>query len=223
MTELERQALLGSAEAQKQCTEHGIILPCPWCGCDERDMIGLSVYHEQYFYSCEACGCNGPIVFDNDNCDYPQYDALKLWNTRPVSPICVQKVGVKMEYKNDLEMALKAAIFAINNSRNPITTFIDDIKGKNGGPYAIEYETVLNILAEQVQKIEDAKRWTPDEVAYAQCLEKLGIKVVARWCNTVYYGQDQHRMKAFPEGSFPSLEEGKLTKLEDIVLGGRTK
>lgn len=125
-----------------------------------------------------------------------------------------------MEYTNTLEMALKAAIFAISNSRNPITIFIDDIKGKNGGPYTIEYETVLNILAEQVQKIEDAKRWTPDEVAYAQCLAKLGIKVVGRRNNTVYYGQDQYRMKALPEGSFPSLEEGKLTKLEDIVLGG---
>lgn len=125
-----------------------------------------------------------------------------------------------MNYKNDLEMALKAAIFAINSSRNPRTTFVDDIKGKRGGLYAIEYETVLNILTEQLQKIEDAKRWTPDEVAYAQCLAKLGIKVVGRRYNTVYYGQDQHRMQALPEGSFPSLEEGKLTKLEDIVLGG---
>lgn len=123
-----------------------------------------------------------------------------------------------MNYKNTLEMALKAAIFAIKNSRASV--FVDDIKGKNGGPYAIKHETAFEILAEQVQKIEDAKRWTPDEVAYAQCLAKLGIKVVGRRYNTVYYGQDQHRMKALPEGSFPSLEEGKLTKLEDIMLGG---
>lgn len=87
MTDLERRALLGDAEAQRECTEKGIVLACPWCGCDERDMIGLSVYHEQYFYSCEACGCNGPIVFDNDTCDYPEHEALVKWNTRPAPPI----------------------------------------------------------------------------------------------------------------------------------------
>lgn len=32
MTELERKALLGDPEAQKQCTEQGIILSCPFCG-----------------------------------------------------------------------------------------------------------------------------------------------------------------------------------------------
>lgn len=87
MTELERRALLGDRQAQEECTEKGIVLACPWCGCDERDMIGLSVYHEQYFYSCEACGCNGPIVFDNDTCDYPEHEALVKWNTRHATPV----------------------------------------------------------------------------------------------------------------------------------------
>ena len=87
MTDLERRALLGDRQAQEECTEKGIVLACPWCGCDERDMIGLSVYHEQYFYSCEACGCNGPIVFDNDRCDYPEHEALVKWNTRPAPPL----------------------------------------------------------------------------------------------------------------------------------------
>ena len=32
MTELERRALLGDKEAQKECTEKGIVLPCPFCG-----------------------------------------------------------------------------------------------------------------------------------------------------------------------------------------------
>lgn len=32
MTTLERRALLGDAEAQRQCTEKGIMLPCPFCG-----------------------------------------------------------------------------------------------------------------------------------------------------------------------------------------------
>lgn len=87
MTELERRALLGDKQAQEECTMLKIVLPCPFCGCDERDMIGLSVYHEQYFYSCESCGCNGAIVYDNENCDYPEHEALKKWNTRPEPPI----------------------------------------------------------------------------------------------------------------------------------------
>lgn len=87
MTELERKALLGDQAAQKECTEKRIAIPCPCCGCEERDMIGLSVSHDQYYYSCEACGCNGPIVFDSDSCDYPEYDALAAWNRRPAPPI----------------------------------------------------------------------------------------------------------------------------------------
>lgn len=87
MTELERLALLGDPEAQRECTEKGIAIPCPFCGCEERDMIGLSVSHDQYYYSCEACGCNGTIVYDNDNCDYPERDALSAWNSRPDPPI----------------------------------------------------------------------------------------------------------------------------------------
>lgn len=87
MTELERKALLGDQEAQKECTEKRIAIPCPCCGCEERDMIGLSVSHDQYYYSCESCGCNGPIVYDNANCDYPEYEALAAWNRRPAPPI----------------------------------------------------------------------------------------------------------------------------------------
>ena len=31
MTDLERRALLGDVEAQRECTEKGIVLPCPFC------------------------------------------------------------------------------------------------------------------------------------------------------------------------------------------------
>ena len=31
MTDLVRRALLGDAEAQKECTEQGIAPPCPFC------------------------------------------------------------------------------------------------------------------------------------------------------------------------------------------------
>lgn len=87
MTNLERRALLGDAEAQRECTEKGIVLPCPFCGFDERDMIGLTAYNWQHFYHCEACGCDGPIAYDDENCDYPSHEALAKWNTRPAPPI----------------------------------------------------------------------------------------------------------------------------------------
>ena len=87
MTDLECRAMLGDRQAQEECTRRRIVLPCPWCKCDERDMLDMNVYHEQYFYSCEACGCNGPIVYDNDGCDYPEHEALARWNTRLAPPI----------------------------------------------------------------------------------------------------------------------------------------
>ncbi len=32
MTDLERRALLGDKQAQKDCTKRRIMLPCPFCG-----------------------------------------------------------------------------------------------------------------------------------------------------------------------------------------------
>lgn len=87
MNDLERRALLGDRRAQEECTEKGIALRCPACGCEDKYMIGICVSHSQYFYTCEACGCSGPIVLDNDECDYPEHKALALWNCRPAPPI----------------------------------------------------------------------------------------------------------------------------------------
>lgn len=39
MTDLERRALLGDQEAQKECTEKGIALPCPHCGAKDAEII----------------------------------------------------------------------------------------------------------------------------------------------------------------------------------------
>lgn len=89
MTNLERRALLGDAEAQRECSENWYVLPCPLCGCDK---VVLKIYHGQYFYRCKTCGCNGPVVSDNDICDYPKHEALVKWNTRPASPVgrCIE-------------------------------------------------------------------------------------------------------------------------------------
>lgn len=38
MDSLVRKALLGDREAQRECTEKGIVLPCPFCG-NENNII----------------------------------------------------------------------------------------------------------------------------------------------------------------------------------------
>ena len=56
MTDLERRALLGDAEAQRECTEKGIVLPCPFCG----GHATIKVQNVQYglsgtIISCKRC------------------------------------------------------------------------------------------------------------------------------------------------------------------------
>ena len=71
MNDLERRALLGDAEAQRECTEKGIVLPCPFCGNEP--------ITEDNRVFCGACGLA-----------YEELDAglsLRAWNTRPAPPI----------------------------------------------------------------------------------------------------------------------------------------
>ncbi len=73
--ELIRRALLGDQEAQKECTEKRIVLPCPCCG---RTMKKVS---------------NG-FVHDNIKCilnlkyfKFTDTELISLWNTRPAPPV----------------------------------------------------------------------------------------------------------------------------------------
>lgn len=71
MTNLERRALLGDAEAQRECTEKGIVLRCPFCGNEP--------ITEDNRVFCGVCGLA-----------YEELDAglsLRAWNTRPAPPI----------------------------------------------------------------------------------------------------------------------------------------
>ena len=99
--ELIRRALLGSREAQKECTEKGIVLPCPYCGGDA-ELRHLS--HETSFsetidvfcVTCKKCGCN-PFEFSDYNLFYTskgiqkakllKQKAFEKWNTRPAPPV----------------------------------------------------------------------------------------------------------------------------------------
>ena len=101
MNDLERRALLGDAEAQRECTERGAMLPCPFCG-------GRAVYHTtsttssgnirgwQFGIKCTKCNIGTPkmayrlnVDFMKDGsirvCDDERGDALRVWNTRPAA------------------------------------------------------------------------------------------------------------------------------------------
>lgn len=96
MTELERKALLGDREAQKECTEKGIVLPCQFCGGAIEQAITSHVF------KCKKCGCvfNFPLnmkCFDTTN-------FVKKINTRPSPPIgrCGEcKHFINMECTNE--------------------------------------------------------------------------------------------------------------------------
>lgn len=92
MTDLERLALLGDKQAQKECTEKGIVLPCPFCG-DKASVrytgnnsgfkgFKSNVYMRSNpgYISCERCGISS--TRHNRVCV-----SLKKWNTRPAPPI----------------------------------------------------------------------------------------------------------------------------------------
>lgn len=76
MTELERRALMGDRQAQEECTEKGIVLPCPHCG-------GENIITSNWgMFRCWCPDCYSKA----DDC-LNVADAIKSWNTRPAPPI----------------------------------------------------------------------------------------------------------------------------------------
>ena len=80
MTDLERRAMMGDKEAQEECTEKGIVLPCPYCG-SMKIAIGAIDHLEPYvWFRCASCGCESMINKDKRS-------ALQTWNTRTPPPV----------------------------------------------------------------------------------------------------------------------------------------
>lgn len=77
MDSLVRKALLGDREAQRECTEEGIVLPCPLCGGNK---IKTPYVCGDHFIECSSCHSASNIVSSRKQ-------ALKLWNTRPAPSI----------------------------------------------------------------------------------------------------------------------------------------
>lgn len=76
--ELIRRALLGDRKSQKECTEKGILIPCPWCKGEMQICHGDNYRH--YKTKCICCGAESP--------EKPsEWEAISRNNTRPALPI----------------------------------------------------------------------------------------------------------------------------------------
>lgn len=90
MNDLERRALLGDAEAQRECTEKGIVLACPFCGGSDGKTLFKFVHSDLYAHKRTGrCALDGMIIHN-----------VADWNRRPAPPIgrcgeCVYSRNVK--------------------------------------------------------------------------------------------------------------------------------
>lgn len=76
--ELIRRALMGEKQAQEECTEKGIVLPCPICGGE----IKIKQCDWDMFYPyCNGCKFTFNFLFDSKK------DAIEVVNDRPAPPI----------------------------------------------------------------------------------------------------------------------------------------
>ena len=84
--ELIRRALLGDQEAQKECTEKGIVLPCPCCKGEAYIETFSDRKGWQTTVGCSEC----PVLLltiTYDTEEIAQKEAIKQWNTRPAPPV----------------------------------------------------------------------------------------------------------------------------------------
>lgn len=78
MTDLERRALMGDKKAQEECTEKGIVLPCPKCF----NTVEVKKYDDVIFAVKCQCGLSYmPTSMEEQN-KFPE-----SWNTRSAPPI----------------------------------------------------------------------------------------------------------------------------------------
>lgn len=74
--ELIRRALMGEKQAQEECTEKGIVLPCPLCENENNIISNWGMFRVW----CPHCKAKSEDTLTTR-------DALKSWNTRPAPPI----------------------------------------------------------------------------------------------------------------------------------------
>lgn len=86
--ELIRRALMGEKQAQEECAEKEIALPCPLCG-DDVTITEIPA-HKHCIVNLPEYG--GGCFIECDNCTYAisgddVMDALRTHNARPAPPI----------------------------------------------------------------------------------------------------------------------------------------
>lgn len=96
MDGLIRRALMGSQEAQQECTEKGIAIPCPLCGKEDCIEIldcytaaGLESESESFrkdYFKC-VCNCLKGGCGTSTGVSETKQEALYKWNTRPAPPV----------------------------------------------------------------------------------------------------------------------------------------
>lgn len=95
--ELIRHALMGDKQAQDECTEKGIVLPCPCCKNESELLTEEGAFNGEtprqlYYIRCKSCFLRSGLYTS-------KIAALNKWNTRPAPPIgrcgeCKHCVGV---------------------------------------------------------------------------------------------------------------------------------
>lgn len=75
--ELIRRALLGDHEAQQECTDKGIAIPCPFC---QGDKTARRYVCGEGFVECLTCHATSSMRSNPDV-------SLKDWNTRPAPTV----------------------------------------------------------------------------------------------------------------------------------------
>lgn len=82
MTDLERKALMGDKKAQEECTEKGIVLPCPLCGkSPELRHVSNDPILKPYAVCCGGENCRSYVMGNTHE------EAIRNWNARPSLPI----------------------------------------------------------------------------------------------------------------------------------------
>ena len=98
MVELERKALMGDREAQRICTEQGIVLRCPFCGGQatvktQKQDYGISgtIVKCRWCLASVYCLDERAHITENGIRNVPvenhRYIAIHRWNTRPALPV----------------------------------------------------------------------------------------------------------------------------------------
>lgn len=107
MTELERRALLGDKQAQEECTQKGIVLPCPMCSGTPVVKVKKAEYGLSgtiircnvcgvYLFSPDAKAKSVPGAIRNVPIKNHKKIGIERWNTRPASPLgrCIDCANV---------------------------------------------------------------------------------------------------------------------------------